>query len=327
MTDQTADISAKEPGLLTTVEQHALGLRLILSMMAAGCLVIAGTVEFFNPDQQPVAELIAGVAAALVAGPALTAAWRSLSHPDLHGVMDQLIALAILAAWATGNMVTAALLPLVMTIGHILEERSLLGSQEVVRALGRLTQTKARRHRPDRSIEEVPAQHLRVGDIIEVRPGDIIPADGMVTEGLSSVDIASITGESIPVEVLPGAEVFNGSINLDGYLTVEISRVGAETTLGRVVTLLQEAERAKPPVTRLLERYAHRYLILILLLTAATWFVTGNSAVMLAVLVAACPAAIVLAAPATSIAAISVASRHGILVKGAAFPRNPRHRR
>jgi heavy metal translocating P-type ATPase len=319
MSDHIIETNPGGSGLLTTVEQRTLGLRLTLSMMAAGCLVVAGIVEFLDPSQQPVAELIAGIAAALVAGPALTAAWRSLSHPDLHGIMDQLIALAILAAWANGNMVTAALLPLVMTVGHILEERSLLGSQEAVRALSRLTQTKARRFRANREIEEILAQDLAVGDAIEVRPGDIVPADGVVLTGISSIDIASITGESIPVEVQPGAEVFNGAINLDGHLTVQISRVGAQTTLGRVVTLLQEAERAKPPVTRLLERYAHRYLILVLLLTAGTWFATGNSAVMLAVLVAACPAAIVLAAPATSIAAISVASRHGILVKGAAF--------
>ncbi len=319
MSDQTFDAVPTSTGLLTTGEQRSLGLRLVLSLMAAGCLVLAAIVEFINPGQEAVAQLIAGIAAALVAGPALSAAWRSLSHPDLHGIMDQLIALAILAAWADGDMVTAALLPLVMTIGHILEERSLLGSQEAVRALSRLTQTKARRYLANRDVEEISAQELRVGDLIEVRPGEIIPADGIVQTGLSSVDIASITGESIPVEVQTGAEVFNGSINLDGHLTVLINRVGAQTTLGRVVTLLQEAERAKPPVTRLLEHYAHRYLILVLLLTAGTWFVTGNSAIMLAVLVAACPAAIILAAPATSIAAISVASRHGILVKGAAF--------
>ncbi len=319
MSDQTLEATPLGTGLLTTGEQRSLGLRLVLSLMAAGCLVLAAIVDIISPGQEAVAQLIAGIAAALVAGPALAAAWRSLSHPDLHGIMDQLIALAILAAWAGGDMVTAALLPLVMTIGHILEERSLLGSQEAVRALSRLTHTKARRYLTNRQIEEVSAQSLRVGDLIEVRPGEIIPADGNVQTGNSSVDVTSITGESIPIEVMPGAEVFNGAINLDGLLTVRISRVGAQTTLGRVVTLLQEAERAKPPVTRLLEHYAQRYLILILLLTAGTWFVTGNSSIMLAVLVAACPAAIVLAAPATSIAAISVASRHGILVKGAAF--------
>jgi heavy metal translocating P-type ATPase len=152
-----------------------------------------------------------------------------------------------------------------------------------------------------------------------VRAGDLIPADGIVATGVSSVDIASINGESVPLEVQPGSEVLNGTINLDGRLAIRITRVGAQTTLGRVVALLRDAERAKPPITRLLERYANRYLVLVLLLAAGTWFASGNTAAMLAVLVASCPAALVLAVPATSIAGISVASRHGILVKGAAF--------
>ncbi|HMI96375.1 MAG TPA: cation-translocating P-type ATPase, partial [Micropepsaceae bacterium] len=290
-----------------------------LSLIAAGFLVVAATVRFVSPDQQDVAELVAGIAAILVAVPALTAAWRSLRHPNLHGIMDQLIALALLAAWAAGDLIIAALLPLVMTLGHVLEERSLLGSQEAIRALSRLTQTKARRFLPYGGIEEISAQALRIGDRIEVRAGDLVPADGLVETGLSSVDTASITGESVPIEVQPGAEVFNGSINLDGHLVVRIIRVGAQTTLGRVVSLLREAEQAKPPVTRLLERYSERYLILVLLLAAGTWFISGSTAIMLTVLVASCPCALVLAAPATSIAAISVASRHGILVKGAAF--------
>ena len=310
--------TAADSVLLSGSEQLSLATRLTLSLLAGGCLIVAGAIQLFRPEQHEVAELVAGVAALLVAVPALQAAWRSLRQPGLHGIVDQLIALALLGAWASGNLVTAALLPLVMTIGHILEERSLLGSQEAIRALSRLTQTKARRLVGE-GIQEVSAQALRVGDRIEARAGDLIPADGVVESGASSVDIASITGESVPVEVQPGEEVLNGSINLDGHLVVRITRVGAQTTLGRVVALLRDAEQAKPPITRLLERYANRYLVLVLLLAAGTWFVSGSTAVMLAVLVASCPAALVLAAPATSIAGISVASRHGILVKGAAF--------
>src|SRR6202035_3135871 len=159
-----------------------------------------------------------GVAALLVAVPALSAAWQSLRHPDLHGITDQLIALALIAAWAAGDLFIAALLPLVMTLGHILEERSLLGSQEAIRALSRLTQTKARRLLANQDIEEVTAQALSIGDRIELRAGDLVPADGIVETGLSSVDTASITGESVPVEVEPGSEVYNGSINIDGRL-------------------------------------------------------------------------------------------------------------
>ena len=110
-----------------------------------------------------------------------------------------------------------------------------------------------------------------------------------------------------------------GSIDTDGRLEVEVTRVGAETTLGRIIALMRDAERAKPPVTRLLERYAGQYLALVLMIAGGTWFATGDIAATLAVLVASCPCALVLAAPATSIAAIAVAARHGILIKGAAF--------
>ena len=308
-----------EPVLLSGAEQLSLATRLTLSIVSGGCLLVAAGIRLLRPAQRDVAELVAGVAALAVAVPALRAAWHSLRKPDLHGITDQLIALAILAAWASDALVTAALLPLIMTVGHILEERSLLGSQEAIRALSRLTQTTARRLRPNGDVEEVSASILRVGDLIEVRAGDRIPADGVVVTGTSSIDVASITGESVPVEVAPRSEVLNGTINLEGHLRISITRVGAQTTLGRVVALLHEAERAKPPITRLLERYANRYLVLVLLLAVGVWFVSGNTTVMLAILVASCPAALVLAAPATSIAGISVASRHGILVKGAAF--------
>jgi Cd2+/Zn2+-exporting ATPase len=309
-------------GLLSRAEQLSLALRLTLSLIAGGCLILSTAIQFLVPTQSDVAELIAGVAALLVAVPALSAAWQSLRYPDLHGITDQLIALALIAAWAAGDLITAALLPLVMTLGHILEERSLLGSQEAIRALSKLTQVKTRRLKANGEIEEVEALALRAGDLIDLRAGDLIPADGLVQTGASSVDTASITGESVPVEVQPGSEVFSGTINGDGHLVVKLTRVGDDSTLGRVISLLQEAEGAKPPVTRLLERYAERYMVLVLLIAAGTWFATSNTVAALAVLVASCPCALVLAAPATSIAAIAVASRHGILVKGAAFLEN-----
>jgi Cd2+/Zn2+-exporting ATPase len=315
---ETALEHSHDESLLSSVEQRSLALRMMLSLIAGACLILSIAIRFLVPGQADVAELVAGLAAAIVAIPALSAAWQSLLHPDLHGITDQLIALALIAAWATGDLITATLLPLVMMVGHILEERSLLGSQEAIRALTKLTEMKARRIE-NGAVVEVAADALGVGDLIEVRAGDRVAADGIVETGSSNLDTASITGESIPLEVSPGDPVLSGSINLDGLLAVKVTRVGSEATLGRVIALMQDAEHAKPPVTRLLERYAGRYILFVLLFAAAVWFLSGNSTAMLAVLVASCPCALVLAAPATSVAAIAVASRHGILVKGAAF--------
>jgi Cd2+/Zn2+-exporting ATPase len=316
-------IDAPEPTsstpLLSLGERWSLGLRLTLSMIAAGLLVIALIWRWAFPDEQGVADLVAGGAALLVAVPVLSAAWSSLRNPSLHGISDQLVALALVACWATGDLITAAVLPIVMIVGHVLEERSLLGSREAIDALGRLVQSVSTRVRDDGTREEVPTQTLRVGDRIALQAGDRIPVDGIIRDGAASIDTASLTGESVPVDMAEGDSVLAGSIDLDGVLTVEVTRTGGETTLGKIVALMHQAEAAKPPVTRLLEAYAGHYMILILLVAAGVWFATGDTAAMLAVMVASCPCALVLAAPATSIAAIVVAARHGILIKGSAF--------
>jgi heavy metal translocating P-type ATPase len=305
--------------LLERAERLLLGLRLTLAL-AAGCLlIVAFGMHWLVPSEQGIAELVAGIAAALVAVPVFVEAWASLRHPSLHGITDRLVALALIAAWATGDLMTAALLPIIMTVGHVLEERSMLGSQEAVRALSRLTEVDSRRLLPDGSTEVVPSADLRVGDRIELLAGDRVPADGIVRRGSSSLDLASLTGESVPVEVHEGDQALAGAMNVDGRLQLELTRVGQESTIGRIIALMREAENAKPPVTRLLDRYAGQYMALVLLIAGGTWLITGNVPAMLAVLVASCPCALVLAAPATAVAAIAVAARHGILIKGSAF--------
>ncbi len=305
--------------LLERAERLLLGLRLTLALVALCLLIVAAGMKYLFPAQSAVAELVAGAAAALVAVPVFVEAWASLRHPSLHGITDRLVALALIAAWATGDLMTAALLPIIMTVGHVLEERSMLGSQEAVRALSRLTEVDTRRLLPDGSSEMVPSVQLRVADRIELRAGERVPADGIVRQGTSSLDLASLTGESVPVEVHVGDPVLAGAMNVDGLLEIELVRVGAESTVGRIITLMREAENAKPPVTRLLDRYAGQYMALVLLVAGGTWLITANVPAMLAVLVASCPCALVLAAPATAVAAIAVAARHGILIKGSGF--------
>jgi Cd2+/Zn2+-exporting ATPase len=304
---------------LSLGERWSLAMRLTLSLIAAGLLVIALAWRAAFPDEAGVADLVAGGAALLVAVPVLSAAWASLRNPSLHGISDQLVALALVACWATGDLMTAAVLPIVMIVGHVLEERSLLGSREAIDALGRLVQSVSLRVAADGTQEEVPTQALRPGDHITLLAGDRVPVDGIILDGAASIDTASLTGESVPVDRAAGDVVLAGSINLDGVLVVEVTRIGGETTLGKIVALMHQAEAAKPPVTRLLEAYAGHYMVLILLVAAGVWFATGDSAAMLAVLVASCPCALVLAAPATAVAAIVVAARHGILIKGSAF--------
>ncbi len=314
------DTAAEEAAsVLTQDEKRSAGSQLALAMLALGLLVLALIWMWLVPEQPGTRQLILAAAAALVAVPVVRAGWDSLRHPSLHGITDQLIAIAMLGAWVTGDLLTAVLLPVIMILGHVLEERSVIGTQEAIESLGKLTHVRARRIGADGEITEVDNAHLKVGDLIEVRAGDRVAADGRIVEGRASLDTAAITGESVPLEVDVGAEVFGGTINLDGLLKIEVTRTGGESTLGKVIALMQSAERAKPPITRLLERYANRYLILVLLVAAITWFVSNDAQAMLAVIVAACPCALALAAPATAVAGIAVAARHGILIRGSAF--------
>ncbi|WP_460155305.1 cation-translocating P-type ATPase [Pseudomonas sp. S2_H10] len=311
--------SAVAPSLLSSAEQRRAARQLTLAMLALGLLALGLIWRWLAPEQTGVSQLLLGFASLLVAVPVMRSAWYSLRYPSLHGITDQLIALAMLGAWATGDLLTAALLPIIMIFGHVLEERSVIGSQEAIHALGKLTRSHARKVQTDGSIIEVDNGTLKAGDLVEVRAGDRVPADGRVLSGQASLDTASITGESVPMETGVGMSVFGGAINLDGLLRIEVTRTGHESTLGKVIALMQNAERSKPPITRLLERYAGSYMVLVLLLAAVTWFITNNAQAMLAVLVAACPCALVLSAPATAIAGVAVAARHGILIRSSAF--------
>jgi len=313
--------SATQPvvSMLSSAEQRSAARQLTLAMLALGLLALGLVWRWFMPLQVGTSQLLLGFASLLVAVPVMRSVWYSLRYPSLHGITDQLIALAMLGAWATGDLLTAALLPIIMIFGHVLEERSVIGSQEAIHALGKLTRSQARLFQADGRLLEVDNSTLKTGDQVEVRAGDRVPADGVVLSGQASLDTASITGESVPLEVSVGMPIYGGAINLDGLLRVEVTRTGEESTLGKVIALMQNAERAKPPITRLLERYAGGYMVLVLMIAAVTWFITNDAQAMLAVLVAACPCALVLSAPATAIAGIAVAARHGILIRSSAF--------
>ncbi|WP_205985166.1 heavy metal translocating P-type ATPase [Paraburkholderia sp. Ac-20340] len=325
-TDQAAEVRDEKHDAvhaMSAAERRAITRHTLLALLAGGFLLLSLAWPWLSPagarGDATVAQLLAALASLIVAPPVFAGAWHSLKSPSLHGVTDRLIALAMLGAWAVGDMTTAALLPIVMTFGHALEERSVLGSQEAIRALGRLTSGKVRRVSESGAIEEVAYEAIRPGDLVDVLPGARIPADGLVRQGRSSIDNGPITGESLPQDAGDGASVYGGAINLDGPLRVEITQVGEASTLGKVIELMQRAEAAKPPITQALERYMDAYLALVLLIAAIVWFVSANAQAMLAVIVAACPCALVLAAPSTAIAGIAAGARRGILFRNTAF--------
>lgn len=303
---------------LTAEESQRISLRLGADLVGLGLLVVGSAFGAWAPDQAQVAALIQAVAALVVATPVLLRAASGLLRPTPLGHTDQLVALAVLAAMATGAFVTATLVPVLLEVGRLFEERSALGAQAAIEGIRGLRSRTARRRVGDGE-QEVPLTELAVGDVVVVRPGDLLPVDGTVRMGRSSVDQSPVTGESRYETVTVGGSVFAGTLNLDGLLEVTVERVGDATVLGRVVEVLREVEASKTPAIRLLERYGAAYLPIVLALAATVWFFTEDASRAITVLVVSTPTALVLAGPAAMVAAMTAATRRSILVKSAAF--------
>ncbi len=290
------------------------------SAMLGGALLAVGWLQLrYGPaDLNNIAELIIALAACVVAAPIFWIAVRGVLNRDSHTLTEQLVALATLAAMMMGDFITATLIPVIMSLGHFLEERSILGAQAAIEGLRRLHARRATLVTPEGECDVDP-QTLTPGDVFIVRPGDVIAADGRIIDGSSAIDQSSITGESAPEDVEPESNVFAGTINLTGMLRVEVTRIGSQTAIGRVVELLQSAEQSKTPVLKLIERYAGYYVPIILAVAAVVLFVSRDMSRAVAVLVVACPGALVLAGPTAMVAALAAASRLGILVKNTRF--------
>jgi P-type Cu+ transporter len=265
------------------------------------------------------------------------AGWKALKA--WSGNMDLLVALGTSAAyglsayllWAHGGhgmghlyFESSAVVITLVLLGKWLEARAKQQTVSAIRALESLRATVALVRRG--GVEnEIPVSQVRLGDIVLVRPGDRVPVDGRIIEGSSHLDESLLTGESMPVAKRPGDQVTGGAINAEGLLVIEANAIGAETTLSRIIRLVEDAQAVKAPIQRLVDRVSEVFVPVILLISAITlvaWgLVTGDwqqgllNAV--AVQVIACPCALGLATPTAIMAGTGVAARHGILIKDA----------
>ncbi|MBQ6108797.1 MAG: cation-translocating P-type ATPase [Thermoguttaceae bacterium] len=305
---------------LTLMERFKIGTQLGSAMLAGGLLIV-GLVEWKLFDMEVVGNLIIAIASIIVSLPIFVTAIYGIftRDADAHAMMEQLVALATLAAMMNQQFIVATLIPIIMNLGHFLEERSILGAQAAIDGLKTLQARNATLLSEDGTQTEVDPNTLKVNDLILVRPGDIIAADGEITEGTSTIDQSSITGESLPEDVTVGKNVFAGTINMTGVLKIRVTKTGEKTALGRVMELLQEAENAKTPVMKLIEKYATYYIPIILTIAGVVLFLTRDIDRAMAVLVVGCPGALVLAGPTAMIAALAAASKLGILIKNTRF--------
>ncbi len=296
-------------------------------VMVAGLLLVVGWLAGrFRSAQFPSANLVcqlAYVGATVVAGAPITRrAWGALRFRVIG--IDLLVTLAAVGAIFIGEYWEAGVVTFLFVFGAYLEARTIAKTRDAIQKLIRLAPKTAHVRRSPSGGEsggkpveiEIPAEEVRAGETVVVRPGGVIPVDGRVLAGVSSVNTASVTGESLPVEVAPGSQVFSGTVNEEGYLEVLAERVGADTAFERIIHLVEEAQEEKVPVQRFLEKFAKYYTPGIIALAVAIYLFTRDLRMALTLLVIACPGALVVAAPVAVVAGIGTAAGHGVLIKG-----------
>ena len=255
--------------------------------------------------------LIAAVLAVLSATTLATA--RRLLRGELG--VDLIAILAMAGALALREYLAASILAVMLTGGTALERYALARARRELSALiQRAPRTAHRRAGID--IIDIGADEVVVGDLLVVKPGEVVPVDGMVCSGNAVLDESALTGESKPAQLRPGLPVRSGGTNAGGPFELRATALAAESTYAGIVRLVRSAEQSKAPFERLADRYALLFLVLTLALAAAAWLGEGSLIRALAVLVVATPCPLILAAPAAIMGGISRAARHGIIVKG-----------
>ena len=295
--------------------EHA-PVRLWQTLVGVVFVINAFLVDWLFESGASVASVSALIGAVILGYPIVVTAIKDLKVGRLS--INELVAIAVLAAFASGDYKTAGVVAFFMLMGEIIETRTAEGARASIESLIKLTPTKARRIKKDGGEEEVAASELAIGDVIRIRPGDNVAADGVIVTGQGSFNQATITGESLPADKKPGDEVFAGTQNLTGVLEIKVSRAGTVTTLGRVRELILAAEKTKLPIMKIVDQYMGFYTPLVLVIGALVWAFTRDLNRVIAVFVVSCPCAFILATPTAMVAALSAAARLGILIKNVA---------
>lgn len=258
-----------------------------------------------------------GLAVVVVCGwPIFSKVARAASRRQV--ISHTLMTVGVLAALAIGEWATATVIVFFMRMGAYAETFTTEGARRAVKDLTALAPQTARVERNGVE-QEVPIGALQVGETVIIRPGDKIPVDGLVLAGQATIDQAAITGEAMPVEAAAGAHVFAATIARVGALRVQATRIGADTTFGRVVKLVEEAEAQRAVVQRFADKFSAYYLPVVAGLAALTFIIRRDPLATAAVLVVACSCSIALATPIAMLASVGAAAKRGVLIKGGKY--------
>lgn len=299
-------------------------LRLVLTICSGIFILFATTTQYvFKLDQLSIHLYIAAIAL----GGFLIARNAFNSFKLLNLDMNVLMTIAIIGAAAIGEWLEGAAVVFLFSVGNTLQNRTMEKTRRSISQLIDLAPQQAIVLRNDKE-ELMPVSEVVPGDVVIVRPGDKIPVDGIIIKGNTSVDQSPITGESLPIDKSVGNQIFAGTINIDGYLEVETQRKSTDSTLARIVHLVEEAQNEKAPVQLLVDKFANYYTPVVIaaaiLLTIIPTWILGQPFEQwfyssLVLLVIACPCALVISTPVSLVAAIGNAAKNGVLIKGGNF--------
>ena len=243
------------------------------------------------------------------------AVWRIIHNPGISKISSALlICIAMFAAIAIGDLFAAGEVVFIMAIGALLEEATTNRAKKGLKKLISLAPTKGRRLK-DGKEEMIPAEEIRQGDLLRILPGETIPVDGTILSGETSVDQSIMTGESLPVDKSVGEEVFCGTINRFGSIDISATKVGENSSLQKLIRMVQDAENKQAPMQRIADRAASWLVPVALLIAVLAYVFSGNIVTAVTVLVVFCPCALVLATPTAIMAAIGQATKHGVIIK------------
>lgn len=292
-------IERLEGTLFTIISGVFLALSLVLSLLDIP----------FPVDPAWVSTVISGI-------PLLYGAVRKLiKNKGISKISSALlISVAMIASIAIGDVFAAGEIAFIMAIGEILEDKTTARARKGLKNLLTLAPTQGRRVTDGKEVL-IPAEDIRVGDILRILPGEAIPVDGVILDGQTSVDQSIITGESLPVDKAVGDELFCGTVNRFGSVDIRATRVGQDSSLQKLIRMVQEAEDKKAPIQRITDRWASYLVPAALILAVAAGLLRQDIVVAVTVLVVFCPCALVLATPTAIMAAIGQATKHGVIIK------------
>lgn len=243
------------------------------------------------------------------------AVWRIIHNPGISKISSALlICIAMFAAIIIGDLFAAGEVVFIMAIGALLEDATTNRAKKGLKKLISLAPTKGRRVK-DGKEEMIPAEEIKQGDILRILPGETIPVDGKIISGETSVDQSIMTGESLPIDKGRGEEVFCGTINCFGSIDISATKVGEDSSLQKLIRMVEDAENKQAPMQRIADKVASWLVPVALLIAIFSYIFSGNIVTAVTVLVVFCPCALVLATPTAIMAAIGQATKHGVIIK------------